>query len=82
MVKSDGDYFDPAVVNVEYTKDGLPEPFTVTVPHGRVEDTPAGIRIYSDGQLGEHTLLINDEEYRYTLVEPPVCAKDGSTSIA
>ena len=76
IVKGDGDYFDPVVVDVEYTKDGVAEPYTYEVPHGRVEDTPAGIRIYSDGQLGEHTLLINDEEYRYSLVAPPVCAKD------
>jgi len=76
IVKASGDYFDPVVLTVEYTKDGVAEPFTFTVPHGNVEETPAGLRIYSDGQLGEHTLLINDEEYRYTLVEPPVCAKD------
>ena len=76
VVKGSGDYFDPVVVTVEYTKDGEPEPYTYSVPAGSVQQTPAGLVITSDGQLGEYVLLINDEEYQYSFVDMPVCGID------
>jgi hypothetical protein len=76
VVKGTGDYFDLVTFKVEYTKDGEPEPYTFEVPEGHVRQTPTGLEIVSNGEVGEHTLLINDEEYRYSFVEPPVCLMD------
>ena len=76
VVRGSGDFFNPVVFSVEYTKDGEPEPYTMEVGEGRVKQTPSGLEITSNGVIGEHTLLINDEEYRYSFEEPPVCAID------
>ena len=74
-VQGSGDYFNPVVVTIEYTEDGLAIPYTYEVPEGYVTETDTGLEIRSNG-VGEHTLLINDEEYRYSFVEPPVCEID------
>ena len=75
-IRSTGDYFVPVVFSVTYTKDGEPEPYTFAIPEGHVRKTATGLEIVSNGVVGEHTLLINDEEYRYSFEEPPVCALD------
>lgn len=72
IVKGTGDYFDPVVIDVSYSEG----PFTYEVPEGHVTETDSGLEIRSNGEVGEHTLLINDEEYRYSFEEPPVCQID------
>lgn len=68
-----GDRFYPVVVNITYTIDDVAQPYRFSVSHGVVEETDDGLLIYGDGTLGDGTLLVNDEEYRYTIVAEPTC---------
>ena len=71
-----GDRFEPVIVRVSYTIDGVASPYEVWVPFGWVEDSPDGLLIYGDGQRHEDLVLtVNDEEFLYQLYPEPRCGK-------
>jgi hypothetical protein len=83
VVSSTADYWEPAVINVTYTIDDIPQPVDVELPEGYYFETPEGIEVFSNGQLGDHPILINDEEYMLRFEDMPVCegTRDGLTVI-
>lgn len=83
VVKSTADYWDPAVFDVTYTVDGIPQPVEVELAEGYYFETEGGIEVFSNGQLGDHSILINDEEYRVRFEDMPVCAgtREGTVVI-
>ena len=71
-----GDRFEPVIVRVSYTIDGVASPYEVWGPFGWVEDSPDGLLIYGDGQRHEDLVLtVNDEEFLYQLYPEPRCGK-------
>jgi len=83
VVKDRADYWEPAVINVTYTIDDVPQPVDIELPEGYYFETPEGIEVFSNGQLGDQSILINDEEYQIRFEDMPVCegTRDGLTVI-
>lgn len=83
IVKSTADYWDPAVINITYTVDDIPQPVEVELPEGYYFETPEGIEVFSNGELGDQQIIINDEEFQIRFEDMPVCegTKDGLTLI-
>lgn len=65
-METSGDRFRP--VMFKYTG-----PVDVEATLGKVEVTEDEIRIYGEGELGEGTLLVNGDEWRYTIQAEPRC---------
>lgn len=68
-----GDYWEPVRLSVSYTKDGEPIPYEYEVTEGRVVEVEGGLEIYSNGQLGHHTIVVEGEEFQYSFRDMPVC---------
>ena len=83
VVKATADYWNPAVIKVTYTIDDIPQPVEVELPEGYYFETEDGIEVFSNGQLGDQQILINDEEYQLRFEDMPVCegTRDGLTVI-
>ena len=71
--KREGDYFKPVVITVEADNE-----WDYVAEAGNVTVTDTGLEITSDGQLGVYTLTIEDQEFEYEFVEPPVCLQTTS----
>jgi hypothetical protein len=69
-VKESGDRFDPVVF--AYSPGSVKPLIEVTLGTASVEDDK--ILIFGSGEFGEGTMLVGDEEYRYTIAEEPRCA--------
>lgn len=83
IVKDRADYWEPAVINVTYTIDDVPQPLDIELPEGYYFETDNGIEVFSNGQLGDQPIIINDEEYQIRFEDMPVCegTRDGLTVI-
>jgi hypothetical protein len=69
-----GDRFQPVIVSVSYTIDGVGADFEYWVPFGRVEVSSDGFLIYGDGQRHEDLVFtVNGEEFLYQLYPEPRC---------
>ena len=66
--KQEGDYFKPAIITVV-----AESTWEYEAQAGNVTETDTGLEITSDGQLGIHTIIIDNKEYEYEFVEPPIC---------
>ena len=75
-----GDRFVPVVFEVSYTQFGEPLEWEYEASVGRVVETESGLEIYSEGNLGTHSIVIAGEEYQYGLIEEPRCEKQGPDS--
>lgn len=72
--KGRGDRFKPVVFEVSYSQFGEPLQWDYEQPAaGNVKRTENGLEIYSDGDLGEHVVVIAGEEFQYSLISEPVC---------
>lgn len=78
-VLSTGDRFKPVKVNISYQRYGIPAPYEYSASIGRVLETPTGLWIYGDGQLGDGVLTINGEEFLYTITQESICEFDKGT---
>ena len=89
VVKPVGDRFDPIVVQVTYEQYGEPyyqdgsEESVIVDWSWQESDSTIGrierpdddiLQIYGDGRLGEGIILLNEEEFTYTIEREPVCA--------
>lgn len=72
-VQNEGHYWEPVRVDISKTKDGVPVPYTYSVPEGRVVETDTGILIYTTDRKGTFLMTVGNSKYAYTLGEPPVC---------
>ena len=86
-VRGAGDRFKPVVIDVQTTQYGEPidaewDYETTDSTIGVVEkiEKDSQLHILGDSRLGEGVVLINGEEYQYSIVEEQRCAidKDGS----
>lgn len=68
-----GDRFYPVEVGITYTVDDEEQPYTYDLSMGWAEQTPDGLLIYGDGQVGDGILTVNQEEYQFTIVTEPTC---------
>jgi hypothetical protein len=68
-----GDRFYPVEVEVTYTVDDEEQPYTYELSMGWAEETEDGLLIYGDGRVGDGILMINDEEFQFTIVTEPTC---------
>ena len=69
VIKREGDYFKPVVMEVTASDDD----WEFTIEAGRATRTDTGIEITSDGSLGTWYATIDGEQYEYELVDPPKC---------
>ena len=69
VVRRQADYFKPAIITVESDFE-----WTYEAQAGNVTKTVTGLEITSDGQLGVHSITIEEQELEYEFVEPPLCA--------
>ena len=67
-VNGTGAYFSDVEVTITGPWDG-----TYKVDRGRVKLTDTGLNIRSDGRIGLGTLIVDDKEYYYDIVEDNVC---------
>ena len=68
-----GDRFYPVEVGITYTVDDEEQPYTYDLSMGWAEQTPDGLLIYGDGQVGDGILTVNQEEYQFTIITEPTC---------
>ena len=73
-----GDRFYPVEVDITYTIDDVPQSYDYTVTIGHAEETDTGLLIYGDGRLGDGILVVNDEEYQFTIIAEPTCAVEDA----
>ncbi len=73
-----GDRFKPVVITVDYTVQGETSGAWTHDVGERINDTT--LHIYGDGSEGDGYVLINDEEYRYSLRAEPRCASVASAT--
>ena len=68
-----GDRFYPVEVSISYTIDDVEQPYEYDLSMGWAEKTEDGLLIYGDGLVGDGILVVNDEEYQFTIVVEPTC---------
>ena len=73
VVKRDGDYWKPVIIEVTGNDE-----WDFEVEAGHATRTETGIEITSDGSLGVWNATIAGEQYQYELVEAPVCLHEGA----
>ena len=84
-----GDRIKPTIIDVQPVQYG--EPLDLPWDYARTDSTIGHIRksvkesrlyIYGDSRVGEGVILINGEEYQYSIGEEPTCevTREGSTS--
>ena len=75
-VKTTGDRFRPVMFNIIQPQFG-PRPevveLNVEATLGIVRVTDTEVLVYGDGEIGEGTIVVNDEEWRYTIEVEPRC---------
>ena len=69
VVKRQGDYFKPVVIEVS----GSDQDWKFSIGPGHATRTDTGIEIISDGSTGTWYATIDGEQYEYELVDPPIC---------
>ena len=69
-----GDRFYPVEVDITYTIDDVPQSYDYTLTMGHAEETDTGLLIYGDGRVGDGILVVNEEEYQFTIIAEPTCA--------
>lgn len=87
MTLPTGDRFNPVVVEVSYEQFGEPvEDIILDWWYETTKETIGWVEtpddytllIYGDGRIGEGTIILNDEEFLYTIEDEPRCAHEGS----
>lgn len=85
MTLPTGDRFNPVVVEVSYEQFGKPvEGLILDWWYETTDDTIGWIErpdeytllIHGDGRVGEGTIILNDEDFRYSIEAEPRCAHD------
>lgn len=83
-----GDRFKPTIIDVLPVQYGEPRPELAwdyartdsTIGHIRKSVKESRLYIYGDSRVGEGVILINDEEYQYSIGEEPTCEIDRPDS--
>ena len=71
-IKEQGDRYDPVVFGYESLLDEEP---VLETSFGRTSFEEGQILIHGDGRTGEGVVLIDGEEWQYTIIEEPRCGK-------
>lgn len=80
-----GDRFKPVVIDVQTTQYGEPidaewDYETTDSTIGVVNREDSQLHILGDSRVGEGVVLINGDEYQYSIVEEPTCTTDAPES--